>query len=212
MWCQAGRFQHGRYPQRGLVGECVHKCEWKWPVGHPCTEGPLCTSTVYSTFTLLLFFFDTAAVSLPVRLTLTHSHIDAHQTTACVLLFVRVRNSFQGGKSVMNPSAQSPAMAARDVATNSICPLPTPCTETSYCCVFSLDGNHTQMFRYIVKLWCSQVFFSCCCIHLWGNLNAPSGSLQEAFPVFQAATFNLLNFTAFQSEDVCQVSLQTLRW
>ena len=58
-----GSFRMESYPGGGsgsrlrkvCVWECVSVCVRVsvWPTGHPCTEGPLCMSPVYNTYTFL---------------------------------------------------------------------------------------------------------------------------------------------------------------
>lgn len=104
---------------------CVFVGASVWPNGHPCTEGPLCTSPVYNTSTrlhcaLLLLFC--AAAANPA-LWHFHVHTYKHAPNRCPVFTTGRNHSFFPGREMCRelcgsePSAL--ALTACDAATNS---------------------------------------------------------------------------------------------
>lgn len=163
----AGHLQNGRFPWGGGSGSrsrrvCVCGCVYSkasvWPTGHPCTEGPLCTSSVSNTFTLLycvlLLRHSLSLQPLPILLsdTFMYTHINTHQTAARVLLQAGITHSFQGGKCVVNSVAQSPVHWQWQPVMQPQIQTGSPWSGTSCCFVSCLDENSTQMFSCIIML------------------------------------------------------------
>ena len=130
----AGQLRNGRFPwgrQRRQVEEGVCVKASVWPSGHPCTEGPLCTSPLYNTSTLLHsapapftpFPFSAAAANPAHWHFHVHTHTHKH-TSNCYPPFIvgRDHSFFPGREACRELCGSEPralAVAACDAAANS---------------------------------------------------------------------------------------------
>lgn len=97
--------------RRQCVSVCAYTKACVWPTGHPCTEGPLCSSSIYNTSSLLCSVLRLRRLlslqPLPILPTdaFVYAHINTHQTAAWFSLQPGITHSFQGGKRVANSAA-----------------------------------------------------------------------------------------------------------